>query len=483
MNFLTKLKGEELKFGANRKKWSKSIISSVISIIVGLIIALIIATAIGYNPLEVFTGLFSIGFQDPISLFFEFGVLAMAGFAFAFAAKAGIFNIGISGQMLAAGTMVVFVSNQFFIPNAPVIPQVAGQLITLVVAVLTGAFVALITGLIETYLKVNSVVTAIILNWIIYFLSFYLLASNHPTTAGGNVVVGSALIPDQFRFWDTTIIPSIPSLIPVIIVVFTIGIIMFILFKFTVYGHKTKSIGISSEASRFAGYNVKAIKLSAFVISGALSGILAIILYSSQRLPQIGLSMFTDSIPIEGFNGIAIALIVYNNPFGIIAISSLIGLFKTSVNGIFLNESASYINLLIGLLLLAAALNVLISELRPIVRLKSLKYGRDFFKVNQTFENNLNIVISKYRTLYKNQKLEIFSSSGTDIQKEELWKLVKVEIEDDYQKEKMFIFETYNISKIKVWVHSIQLNINNEINKISDLDSRKKLKDNLEGVK
>lgn len=480
MNFLTKLKVEEIKHGTIRKGWSRSMIASTTSIIGGLIIALLIATAIGYNPFEVLGGLFSVGFGDPITLFFEFGVLAIAGFAFAFAARAGIFNIGISGQMLAAGTMVVFVTSIWIPPGT--VANGWGQIITLLVAVTTGTIVALFTGLLETYLKVNSVVTAIILNWIIYFLTFYLLAQpNANPTIGGSVVIGSAMIADNFRFWDLTSgISSIPSLLPVLLTVIILGIIIFILFKFTVYGHKAKATGLSIEASKFAGYNVKLIKLSAFAISGAIAGVLGVILYTSGRSSNIPLTIFSDFLPIEGFNGIAIALIAYNNPIGIITVSALIGLFKSSVTGVFLNESGSYINLLIGLLLLGAALSVVISEWKPILKYQSWKYGKDIIKATDTKDNGLNSIIGKYRTLYINYKNQKSINSAQ-------FEKLAIQLNYDYEKEKEFYKESYEISKTYSWIYSKNVKkdkskINEYIKvKIKDIDVKRELTEILGG--
>ena len=488
MNFLSKLKIEEIKHGTARKGWSRSMIASTLSIVGGLIIALLIATAIGYNPFQVISGLFSVGFNDPITLFFEFGILAIAGFSFAFAARAGIFNIGISGQMLAAGTMVVFVTS-VWIPLDSV-SNGAGQIITLLVAIITGSLIALFTGLLETFLKVNSVVTAIILNWIIYFITFYFLSQDNANpTMAGSVIIGSAMIPDNFRFWDLSLIPSIPSLIPILLTVFILGIIIFILFKFTVYGHKIKATGLSIQASSFAGYNVKLVKLSAFAISGAIAGILGIILYTSGRSANIPLTVFSDFLPIEGFNGIAIALIAFNNPIGIISVSALIGLFKTSVTGIFLNESGSYINLLIGLLLMGAALSAVISELRPILKYQTWKYGKDIAKAVDIKDNELNKLIGKYRTLYKNYKKQI-KISNENYKKQikisnEKWGIIAFQLNEDYKKEKYFYKESYKISKIYSWIFSSKNKIKEnfshknkilqEISKIRNTDAKKDL--------
>lgn len=97
--------------GKKRKTTTRTIVVTLVSIFSALIVALLFAAALGYDPFEVLAKLFYIGFNDTSALFSNIGVFCFAGFAFAFASKAGLFNIGISGQMLGAGTFVVFLSD------------------------------------------------------------------------------------------------------------------------------------------------------------------------------------------------------------------------------------------------------------------------------------------------------------------------------------------------------------------------------------
>ncbi|SYV95198.1 ABC-type uncharacterized transport system, permease component, partial [Mycoplasmoides gallisepticum] len=95
--------------------------------------------------------------------------------------------------------------------------------------------------------------------------------------------------------------------------------IVWVLLRFTVFGHKLKTTGLSSSSAEYFGYNKNLLQLSSFAISGALAGILGVVVYTGQASQAIDFSSVgrfgLSSVPIEGFNGIAISLIALNNPW------------------------------------------------------------------------------------------------------------------------------------------------------------------------
>ncbi|MGL4948447.1 MAG: ABC transporter permease subunit [Mycoplasma sp.] len=429
--------------GKKRKQSTKNILATVFSIASALIVALLVATALGYNPFDILSRLFTVGFQDLPALFSNIGVFCFAGLSFAFASKVGLFNIGISGQMLAAGTMIVFVTQA--IPEG-LIPSGSGQFIILMIAATTGALVATFTGILDAYLKINSVVSSILLNWIIYFISFFLLATFARSGGADDLLTNSAIIPDNFRLWDTQF--GTGGIIPIIVLIIFIGGGMLILFKFTVFGQKIKSIGLSESASKYAGYDVKKIKISAFAISGAIAGVLACVLYTTKAVPAIPLDISLNSVPIEGFNGIAISLIGANNPVAIFAISALFGLFQNSIPGIVI--PATYINLLIGLLMLGAALSVVAIKFKPWQYIKTFKYDKKYYKACDVFENNMDALISKYKSIITFEKKAIFDQIGEKGDKLIAWNETIIEIAQDYETEKRELLNSWTKKKVQM---------------------------------
>ncbi len=451
MSIKNRLFIDGIKYSSQRKKSTRSFASSVFSILSALIVALLVAAMLGYNPIEICAQLFTVGFENYKDLINFTGALVLSGLAFTMTAKAGIFNIGISGQMLGAGTVMVFVIklfNQYGITDD--IPNGAGQVIIVAIAMLVGALFALLVGVMEVYLKVNSVVSAILLNWIIYFCSFYLIATFAENRVNpldpDSELLGSILFPDNFRLIDTQW--NTGGLIPIVTIVAVIAISMFVLFKCTVFGHKIVSVGLNKDASQYAGYKVNKIRLSTFALSGCISGLLACVVYTTSIVPAIPLNISSDSIPTEGFEGIAISLIGQNNPIAIIFIGFLFALFKNSMPGIAIPPS--YFNVLIGLIMVGATISVLLLKWKPIQLFGRMKYSKQYYKVKHDYDTSLNVLISKYKSIVKWEKQNIYKQNISSAQKSHLWSETKREISADYKTEIKMVKDEFKQSLWKL---------------------------------
>lgn len=392
--FKWRLAKDTFLYSRKRKTTTKSIFIVIIAIALSTIVSALIATAFGYNPFETIKVLFSAAFEiEPDKFAYMVAVFALAAFAFSFAFKAGIFNIGISGQMYGAGVTLLVITTAIDKAGAN-FPPFIGQLFAIFIAMLVGACIALITGFLEQYLKVNAVVSAIILNWIILLIGFFVISawySNNPDNYAQ--MTASTNIPSQFTLAGG----DIAGWIPAIIIVVLIAIILLVISKYTVFGHKINATGLAKEASRYAGYNVNLIKLSTFAISGALSGILAVVLYTA-RTTNIPATILNVVVPTEGFSGIAVGLIANNNPIGIILVSIVIGLYKTSSS--FLSMSPTFNDVIIGFVMLGAAITVVFYQYKPWIFILKLKYSSEIVKPYNDFENKLDSLISKYKSIY-----------------------------------------------------------------------------------
>jgi simple sugar transport system permease protein len=86
------------------------------------------------------------------------GILIVASLAFIFAYKAGLFNIGISGQMIVAGTVGTIISHLFNLGKG------FNQIVVLLMCIIFGSLVAMLVGALKAFLNVNEVVSSIMLN-------------------------------------------------------------------------------------------------------------------------------------------------------------------------------------------------------------------------------------------------------------------------------------------------------------------------------
>lgn len=90
-------------------------IGFVILFILGsLFVSLIIIQMLGYNMIDALHAILTRPFQSFLYKDFitNISILGISGLAFAVAYKAGIFNIGVSGQMVAAGLAIIGVKSE-----------------------------------------------------------------------------------------------------------------------------------------------------------------------------------------------------------------------------------------------------------------------------------------------------------------------------------------------------------------------------------
>jgi len=94
----------------------------------------------------------------------------------------------------------------------------------------------------------------------------------------------------------------------------------------TAFGYKLKAVGFSPAASEYAGISTKMKVTQAMMISGALSGL-------AGATHVMGVSNNVAVLATHegyGFDGIAVALIGSNNPFGVLFSGLFLGALKYS---------------------------------------------------------------------------------------------------------------------------------------------------------
>lgn len=431
----------------SRKSATKNIVSVVIAITLAVIVSVLIAAAVGYDPGQIFRELFTKGFIDWHKLIFNIVILGVGALAFSFAFRAGVFNIGITGQMLAAGLTVLVVSTALSKFN---FPYGSGQVLMTIISIAAGALVASVVAALKVYLKVNEVISSILINWIMFFFVRLIISKfySDPT----QLLTQSYEIPEAFRL----VAPGIGGWLPALIILLILVVGMFVIIKYTVFGHKVISVGSSLTASKYAGYNVNAINIATMAISGAIAGLLGYILYTAGETPSIPESMSVNALPNEGMNGIAIGLIAMSNPIAILPISFIIGLFQTSAP--FLPTPASFGNLILGFVILGAAMFMIFVRYKPWLWIKQKLYGFYAPKHYQTFENGMESLVSKYKALISERKLTL-----------KLWKKtpsnLSPEILESYKKLDKLVND-YGVNKLPQEYQAKYRRIKEEINQL-----------------
>ncbi len=238
----------------------------------------------------------------------------LAGLAVAVGFKCGLFNIGAEGQFGIGALTSAFVG--YSIHGLP-------WYIHLPLAMLAGAAGGALWGAIPGLLKgltgAHEVVTTIMMNYISYSLSNWLL--NGPMKAPGfrpltPVIDNSAMLPRFFpaplRFnWGFIVALAVAALV------------YWFLFKTTI-GFEIRAVGANPDGARYAGMNI----VKNFVIAMTLSGGLAGLAGAAQVLGVdhwVGQGFSAG----YGFDSIAIALLGQSHPFGVVLSAFLWGTLRS----------------------------------------------------------------------------------------------------------------------------------------------------------
>ncbi len=296
----------------------KEIMPSFIAIFIALFIGGIIMITKGVNPGAAYMDMAKSAFYQtsPRSPFLS-GLtktllaatpLIYSALAAMVAFKAGLFNIGAQGQMIAGGLAATFWAvtfRNYFLGNL---------FIVLAVAVIAGFLWAGIAGFLKSKFGVNEVISTIMLNYIIFEIQNFLLNGilkdpNSGSTQSAKVFEGARL---PSLFYSVT--KQRLNLGFIIAVLLATGIYIF--FKYFKKGYEIKAVGYSETVAENAGINPKKMMFLAMGIAGICAG-----LGGAERvLGGAAQYVYTESIIGDaGFTGLAVALLGKNNPFGILA--------------------------------------------------------------------------------------------------------------------------------------------------------------------
>lgn len=339
-----------------------TIISSVSSIIVGLLFGLVILFVIEMvketsnfsNPFYGFTSLMTSGFSsigNILKLLYKAAPLMMTGLAIGFAFKAGLFNIGATGQ---------YTVGAFFALIAAILWQFPWWA-ALIVAMITGALWGFIPGLFKAIFNINEVITTIMLNWTALFFvnllfynnpGIYLTPERTTALASANP---SAILPDLGL--KEALNSSYVNIGIFIAILF--AIMIFVILEKTTFGFEIKACGHNKNASIYAGIKAKRTIIYTMLISGALAGVGGGIQFLSGTVQYTVTS--TTLLPM-GFNGIPVALLAFSNPIGIIFSSLFISFLQVGGENMQPIYSSEMVNVILAVIIYFSAFALILSQ-------------------------------------------------------------------------------------------------------------------------
>jgi len=340
-----------------KKNILKQILPIFLCILVGLVFGFFVLLLT--NPEEAFNGFrtilfggFSGGVRGVGNVLYYATPVMMVGLGIALGFKAGVFNIGGPGQFVIGGFLATYFAIQlpFEGPMRWILP--------IVFAAIGGAFWASIAGMLKAYFKVNVVISTILLNYIAMYCVNHLIKQTiyDPGTNRALPVPKAGQLPTaglEKLFEGSSV--NIGFIIAVIF-----AVILYIFLTKTNKGYELVAIGFNPNASKYLGMNEKLNTILTMAISGALVGIGGALMYLANSGKSITV---VDSLAAEGFNGISVALLAYNNPLGVILSSVFIGYI--TVGGFYMQSYRfvpEIVDIIVAVILYFSSFSLLISQ-------------------------------------------------------------------------------------------------------------------------
>lgn len=297
---------------------NRAMIVALVAVGLGLAAGAILMASIGSEPFSALFYLFSGGLMgiDKIGNTLAFAVpLVFAGLAVAFAFRTGLFNIGGAGQMLIGGLAATCVALWVPWPKVAILP------VMFLAAVLGGALWAAVPGLLKARFNVHEVVSTIMMNWVAYWAVYYFI----PAYLKGSLETESRLIPQTASLkvdWLSNLFGGSSINLGIFLAIGAIFLIAFIL-KRTVLGYELKAVGFNRHSAEYAGMPVNRNIALSLMISGALAGLAGFTFYCGYAS-----NMQIGTMPSQGYDGIAVALLGANSPWGVAAAALFFGILQ-----------------------------------------------------------------------------------------------------------------------------------------------------------
>ncbi|MBA7581235.1 hypothetical protein ES708_23137 [subsurface metagenome] len=229
--------------------------------------------------------------------------LIFTGLAVAFAFRARFWNIGAEGQLLAGALAATWIGIYFtWVPPLLMLPLVMAA------GFLAGGAWATLPAILKTRLKVDDVVSTLLLNYVMLHIMGALLFG--PLQQPGSSWPRSSAIMEAAKYPMLIFRSRFHLGIPLAII--AVAVIWFINKK-TVFGYQSRAVGVNIKAAHFGGINTTSVILKTAIISGGLAGMAGV-----GELCAIQQRLILDISPGYGYSGIVIAMLGNLHPVGVL---------------------------------------------------------------------------------------------------------------------------------------------------------------------
>jgi general nucleoside transport system permease protein len=299
-----------------RMDWGRFLLSWFaipLALVVALLIGAVMMLVLGANPLTGYSALLRGAFGGSYALSstaVQAVPLLLVGVGICISFRANVFNIGGEGQIATGG--LAGAATALALPNLP-------SFILIPLVLLAGAAGGAIWGAIPGWFKarhnVNEILSTIMLNLVAVQVMNYLLAGplvDKSQSSFGGLIPETSLL--SANSWLPILVPGTQLHLGILIAVIVAVGAYFLLWR-TSFGFQIRAVGLSPDASAYAGMPVRRTIVTAMTLSGAMCGLAgAILVFGSIPHRMVADGSLTGFTGSAGFNGIVVALFGGLNP-------------------------------------------------------------------------------------------------------------------------------------------------------------------------
>jgi simple sugar transport system permease protein len=292
------------------------LLSPLVAVASSLAVGALFILAIGQDPLRIY-GIMAQGTLGTAygwgQLLFKATPLVFTGLAVAVGFRAGLFNIGVEGQLyLGAFAIGVAGATLSHLPGIVLMP------VCLAVGMASAAAWAAVPGLLKARLGSHEVINTIMMNFIAFALvSYFGKRLFVPETVRTPDIGAGAMLARL-----DVLVPALrgsPVNLSLGLALLACLVVGWLLFR-TRTGYELCAVGLNPTAASYGGVNVGARQVQAMALSGALASFAGVnFVQGYKHFFELGFSAGV------GFLGIAVALLGRNHPVGVLAAALFFG--------------------------------------------------------------------------------------------------------------------------------------------------------------
>ena len=235
-------------------------------IVLGLGLTTLALIVVGADPAQAYRVMWDGAFGDPVkfsTVLVAWVPLLLASIGLLVTFTAGLWNIGVEGQIIMGAIATTWVARTFDLPSPILIP------LLFIGGFIGGALWALLAGVMKTYGHVHEIFGGLGLNFVATGIAVYLTLGPwarpgvaSPYSAG--YLLASAWLP---TFSSGLAVGPIELVVALV----SLGVVYFAL-RGTLWGLKLKAIGKNTRSAFWLGIPTSRYLLGAFALCGALAG-------------------------------------------------------------------------------------------------------------------------------------------------------------------------------------------------------------------